>query len=100
MESGYQSSTLLLVGTLAAVSMWREQQIQLFWAAITGSGGASQLASAGKPLGISILGVIIITYIAGLSQDAGKMMVALSVGLWLIFLMNKGRIPLVVGSAK
>lgn len=86
----YQSSTLALVGSLSLVSLWRAGHIQALWSlAATNQGGS--LADAG-PIGTDLLGVAVIVFLAGLSADLGKIMIALSAGLWLIYLMSRGAI--------
>jgi len=92
--NGYRSSTLLLVGSLALVSLWRDQHLQRIWTMLatnTNPSGAS-LPGELRPIGIDLVGVGVIVFLAGLSPDAGKMMIALSSGLWLIYLMSRGSI--------
>lgn len=84
--SPYQSSTLALIGSLSLVSLWRAGHIQGIWTVATTNQGGS-LADAG-PIGTDLLGVAVIVFLAGLSPDLGKMMIALSAGLWLLYLMS------------
>lgn len=93
MESGYQTSTLALVGSLALVTLWKNGNLQKVWGVLatnTNAAGVDMKAEA-TPIGIDLLGVAILTFIAGLSDDAGKMAVAVAVALWLIFLINRAR---------
>lgn len=93
MESGYQTSTLALVGSLALVTLWSHKNLQNIWSVLATNqnpGGVDMKAEA-APIGIDLLGVAILTFIAGLSDDAGKMAVAVAAALWLIFLINRAR---------
>jgi hypothetical protein len=101
MKTGYQTSTLLLVGSLALVTSWKAGHWQHIWTVLStnqNSSGVSLQADL-KPIGINLVGVAVITFIAGLSDDAGKMMIALSVGLWLLYLMSGGKTPDVLKNA-
>lgn len=93
MESGYQMSTLALVGSLALVTLWRGQHLQNIWSVLaTNSNPKSvDMRAEAAPIGIDLLGVAILTFIAGLSEDAGKLAVAVAAGLWLVFLVNGAR---------
>jgi len=93
MQSGYQTSTLLLASTLAVVSLWANGHAQNIWTGLSQNaqtqGKQIDLAVELKPVGLDIVFVFIIAFIAGLSDDAGKMSIAVVVGAWLLFLMHK-----------
>ena len=90
MQSGYQQSTLALAGTLAVISLWRAQHLQHVWSVLATNQNPARLDLRAEvaPIGSDLLAVAILVFLAGLNQTAGKMTVAVSVALWLLFLMS------------
>lgn len=88
--NNYQNATLALVGSLAIVTLWHAGHVQNAWSVISTNQGVSgtTLKQEITPIGVDLLGVAVIVFIAGLSDDAGKMMIALGAGLWLLYLMS------------
>lgn len=88
--NGYQSSTLALVGSLALVTLWHNQTLQSAWSVLSTNQnmGRVDLSADAKIIGIDLLGVAVLTFVAGLSDDAGKMTIAVAAALWLLFLMS------------
>lgn len=92
MTSGYQQTTLLLVVALAIASLWRGQHLQNLWSDVTNmTGNLPAMTPDLVPIGLDAIFVVVIVFIAGLSDTAGKLSIALVVGLWLLFL---GVVPL------
>ncbi len=85
--TGGQKITLGLGVALALASLWRGQQIQELWKILSNQ-GSDQLLPVLKNIGIDVVFLIIVTWLAGLSDDTSKITGALLVGLWLLFLMQ------------
>jgi len=85
-----QNITLGLASVLVVASLWRGQQIQPVWSALTNQQANVALAPYLKNIGLDLAFLIVVVWLAGLSPDAGQMTGALVVGLWLLFLMHPG----------
>lgn len=88
--NGYQSSTLALAGSVALVSLWHNQVLQSAWSVLSTNQntGNVDLSSEVQMIGVDLVGVAILTFVAGLSDDAGKITIAIAVAAWLLFLMS------------
>jgi hypothetical protein len=91
---GYQGGVLLLGGALGVAELFARKVPQNTVAALsTGSlpstGNAKSFwTSNGGTLLLTVGFVGVTTYIAGLSDDAGKLMLALIIAVWLLFLVK------------
>jgi len=86
-----QQVTLGLAGSLALVSLWKQQSLQGLWKLTTNQGPVTDPGAIFKPIGLDLAFVLILTWVAGLTPDAGKPTGILLVGLWLLFLMHPGQ---------
>lgn len=82
-----QKITLGLGVALALASLWRGQQFQELWKILTNQ-DPNNLVPTLKNIGIDVVFLIIVTWMAGLGPDASKITGALLVALWLLFLMQ------------
>lgn len=94
--NGYQGSVLLLSGLLGLFEVWARGIPQNLASTLqTGSiteGRASSFWTGN--LGVLLLTIAFVggaTFIAGLSPDAGKLMLAVALAAWLLFLVKNGQ---------
>lgn len=90
MKQGSQQFTFGLALILALAQSWNNQDLQEVWQAITVAhpGEPAQFAAPLQDMAKYAVFVGIVTFLAGLSKDAGKIMVVIMIILWLLFLMS------------
>lgn len=91
MKSTGQTITLGLGAALVIASLWRAGRLQQIWLILANQQGenTTDLLPALKNVGADLLFLIIVVWIAGLSDDASKVTGALLVALWLLFLFHQ-----------
>lgn len=93
MQSGYQGTVLILAAALGITELFA-RQIPQSLAEILNTGQITQPAATNfwhGNLGAILLTLLFIagaSYIAGLSDDSGKLMLALVIAVWLLFLIK------------
>lgn len=104
--TGYQGVVLVFGAGLGLAELTARQIPQSLYQAITSKGSGNQATVKPFPWEQSRLGTITITvgfvgittFFAGLSDDAGKLMLALVAAAWLLFLVqNSGNLKSLFG---
>ena len=90
MKTG-QQITLGLASALIIISLWTGQQIQPVWNALTNQDTSVAITPYLKNIGLDIVFLVVVTWLAGLSDDAGMMTSALLVAMWLLYLMHPSK---------
>jgi hypothetical protein len=82
-----QGTVFGLAISLILVSLWRRGELAGFWHGVT-TGQASQLKGPLLVMGRDVLFLVVALWLADLSPDATKMVIALLIALWLLLLFN------------
>lgn len=94
---GYQGSVLLLGGTLGVAELFARKIPQNTVAALQSgklpSTGTAKTfwTSNGGALILTLIFIAGTTYLAGISDDTGKLMLAVVIGVWLLFLVENAQ---------
>ena len=91
-----QTITLALVGILSLITLYGNGDIQTFWQSLATPGQGTNFVTAIRPFGRDAAGVVVLTFLAGAGDVEGNIAIAVCAALWLAFLMNQHKKPLLV----